>query len=95
VPSNIFSLLTIIRPISNLTLSTAVYHVSDMQFLEIGDGVPAYTRVDFRAAYRFRLSNTWNAELYGVVQNAGSDYTDFENKNVFETRAFAGIKIYQ
>ncbi len=95
VPSNILSLLAIVRPASRVTLSTSIYHVSDMQFLEIGDKVPAYTRVDFRAAYRFRLSNALNAELYGVVQNAGGDYADFENKNVFETRAFAGITIYQ
>jgi iron complex outermembrane receptor protein len=95
VPSNILSLLAIIRPASRLTLSTAIYHVSDMQFLEIGDRTPAYTRIDFRAAYRFRLSDSLKAELYGVVQNAGGDYADFENKNVFETRAFAGIKIYQ
>ena len=57
--------------------------------------MPGYTRLDLRAAYRMRLDDKWQAEVYGVVQNTGSDYLDFEQFNSFETRAFAGIKIYQ
>jgi iron complex outermembrane receptor protein len=95
VPSHIFSLLAIHRPVEQVTLSAALYHVSNMEFLEKGDGVPAYTRLDLRAAYRFRIGQGWQSELYGVIQNAGLDYRDFENKNIFETRAFAGIKLYQ
>jgi hypothetical protein len=66
-----------------------------MEFLETGDGVPAYTRLDLRAAQRFRLSDDWQAEVYGVMQNAGQDYADFENKNQFETRVFFGLRLYQ
>jgi len=95
VPSHIFSMLAIYRPLETLTLSAALYHVSAMEFLEIGDNVPSYTRLDLRAAHRFRLNETWKGEFYGVVQNAGKDYRDFENKNNFETRLFAGIKLYQ
>jgi len=95
VPSHILSLLAIHRPVKAVTLSAALYHVSGMEFLEIGDDVPAYTRLDLRAARRFRLNEAWQGEVYGVVQNTGLDYRDFENKNIFETRFFAGIKLYQ
>lgn len=95
VPSHIFSLLAILRPVEAVTLSASIYHVSAMEFLETGDGVPAYTRIDLRAARRFRLSPGWQAELYGVAQNIGQEYADFENKNRFETRAFVGLKLYQ
>ena len=94
-PSHIFSLLGILRPTPDVTLSASIYHLSDTQFLEIGDDLPGYTRLDLRAAYRMRLDDKWQAEVYGVVQNTGSDYLDFEQFNSFETRAFAGIKIYQ
>ena len=96
VPSHIFSLLAILRADADLTFSAGIYHVSETDFLEDGSvGIPAYTRLDLRAARRFRLSAQWQAELYGVVQNAGSDYRDFEKKNVYETRALIGIKLYQ
>ena len=95
VPSHIFSLLAIHRPVDAVTLSASIYHVSGMEFLETGDGVPAYTRIDLRAARRFQLTTGWQAELYGVVQNIGQDYADFENKNRFDTRAFVGVKVYQ
>jgi iron complex outermembrane receptor protein len=94
-PSHIFSLLGILRATPNLTFSAAIYHLSNTQFLEVGDNLPAYTRLDLRTAYRFRLNENWQAELYGVVQNTGGDYSDFQGKTLFETRAFAGIKIYQ
>jgi iron complex outermembrane receptor protein len=94
-PSHIFSLLGILRPTPDVTLSASIYHLSDTQFLEVGDDLPGYTRLDLRAAYRMRLDDKWQAEVYGVVQNTGSDYLDFEQFNSFETRAFAGIKIYQ
>jgi iron complex outermembrane receptor protein len=96
VPSHIFSALAIFSPDQKLTFSAAASHVSRTDFLERGDtNIPAYTRYDFRAARRFRLDSTWQAELYLVLQNAGHDYEDFEHKNIYETRAFAGIKIYQ
>ncbi len=94
-PSHIFSLLGIYRPDAHLTFSAALYHLSDTQFLEVGDNLPAYTRLDLRAAYRFRLSETWQAEVYGVLQNAGGAYSDFQGITEMETRAFAGIKFYQ
>ncbi|MDX1594610.1 MAG: TonB-dependent receptor, partial [Gammaproteobacteria bacterium] len=45
-PSHIFSLLAIHRPDDHLTLSAAVYHLSNTQFLEVGDRLPGYTRLD-------------------------------------------------
>jgi iron complex outermembrane receptor protein len=96
VPSHIFSALAIYNADTDLTFSAAVYHVSRTDFLEDGDtDIPSYTRFDFRAARRFRLDENWRAELYGVVQNAGHDYQDFEKKNLYDTRAFVGIKFYQ
>ena len=81
---------------NDLTLSAALYHVSETDFLEDGAAnIPAYTRLDLRAAQRFRLGKSWQGELYGVVQNAGQDYHDFERKNIYDTRAFVGVKLYQ
>ncbi|HEY5791049.1 MAG TPA: TonB-dependent receptor, partial [Gammaproteobacteria bacterium] len=94
VPSHVLSVLAIYRPRDDLTLSAALYHVGDVTHLEDGGSIDSWNRLDLRAAKRFE-AGAWRGEVYAVVQNAGRDYPDFENKNVFDTRLFAGIRLYQ
>jgi iron complex outermembrane receptor protein len=95
VPTHILSLLGIVNLGSDTTLSAMLYHVGEMNYLEEGDDVDGFTRLDLKLARRFRLSDAWNAEAYGVIQNLGDRYADFYATNQFDTRVFVGIKLYQ
>ena len=86
VPRHTLALLGTQQLHSGLSLSAALYHQSDTQWLA-GSQIDAYTRVDLRLAKTFKLGNSI-AELALVAQNLGDDYTEFQQRNRFETRTF-------
>ncbi len=96
-PSNNLSVLASLRLPNGWEASTALYRVSEMKWLDDGDDVLAFTRVDAR------LARHWNwqghrVELAMVGQNLGGDrYAEFResltgsNKNLFDTRAYISL----
>jgi len=68
------------------TLSTTAYYQSEVKW-EKGDLSKSFTRVDAQLIYKFNLERA-NGNIRFVAQNLGSDYTEFNDNNIFETRFF-------
>ena len=94
-PKNNFSALGVVKLVDGWEASAAVYRTGYMYWLDDGDDVSAFTRVDAR------LARHWNwqghrVELAMVGQNLGGDrYAEFreksDKKNLFDTRAFISL----
>lgn len=76
---------------AGLSLSSMVNYKSGMKHPK-GSILESYTRVDLKAAKKFRLNDS-SAELSFTVQNAGSDYFEFYEINAFRTRYVIGFEI--
>jgi len=57
-----------------------------------GSKLEGYTRVDLKAMKKLSLNNS-PVELSFIVQNAGDDYFEFYETNVFQTRYVIGLKL--
>lgn len=67
---------------------SAVYHrVGAMDWLGSGDYVKSHGRLDVRLARDVRLDGT-RGEIALVIQNLGPKTVEFDQKNVFDRRAF-------
>lgn len=72
--------------------SMAVYHADRTYWYIDGDLVDGYTRVDLRLAKRLDLDRA-RANLEFIVQNLGDDYSEFSDRNRFDTRAFVRFSV--
>jgi hypothetical protein len=86
VPQHTFSGMVKIDLPQQYDVSATYYYVAKMQWLEDGDTVDAYDRVDARLAKQSK----WNRLLVGwslVLQNlAGNKYAEFDKRTLFERR---------
>ncbi|MCW8884499.1 MAG: TonB-dependent receptor [Motiliproteus sp.] len=70
-----------------LQASIAYYRLTSVFFDGGDNNLPPYKRVDLRLAKNFVYGNTeGSVEL--IVQNLGSNYTEFDLNNTFDTRSF-------
>lgn len=90
-PKNNFSAIGLLKLPQGWEASVAVYRVGAMKWLDDGDAVPDFTRVDAR------LARNWDwqghkLELALVGQNLGGDrYAEFRVQNQFDRRAFLSL----
>jgi iron complex outermembrane recepter protein len=92
-PKNNFSALGIYRLPDGWEASVGVYRVGDMEWLDDGGPTKQYTRVDARLAKRWKWQRH-EAELSLVGQNLGGDrYEEFRDDNLFDTRAYVGLRV--
>jgi len=81
---------------SNLRLS-AEYHYKSEYKSDLGNPHPdarskAYSRIDLKAAKKWRLKNHW-AELSFTAQNVGDDYAEHHYFNQFKSKYIFGLKL--
>ena len=67
--------------------SLGYYYLDDMSWIVWGDDLDSYDRIDMRVAKSFSFNST-SLKLELIGQNLGSDYREFNQNNVFETRTF-------
>lgn len=99
-PRHTLSLLGSYRFNDHLSGSAAWFYVDDLTWLgSAADPIPSRDRLDLRLAYNFRLGDK-TMELSGVVQNPFGDYREFRydetdplRRNVFDTRAYASLRM--
>ncbi len=99
-PRNNFSALGIYRLPGGWEASAAVYRVGYMKWLDDGDEVQDFTRIDARLARRWKWQGH-QLELSMVGQNLGGERyaefresaTDDQRSNLFDTRAYLGLEI--
>lgn len=93
VPQHTFSSMAKIDLPRQFDLSAVYYHVAKMEWLEDGQLVPEYDRIDARIAKRSnwsRLQIDWAL----VLQNLnGKRYAEFENDTLFERRGIFSATI--
>ncbi|WP_210397209.1 TonB-dependent receptor plug domain-containing protein [Motiliproteus sediminis] len=90
-PQHTLSALTDYALTARLHVGAAYYHLSGMVWRS-GSRLPHYNRLDLRAAYRlFEGDRRGQVEL--ILQNIGDDYTEFEQNNEFETRAYLRFRL--
>jgi iron complex outermembrane receptor protein len=92
VPSYSASLFVMQRLTAEWRASLWYSQVANMRWLGNGDPVPRYGRLDLRLAHPFRVDGA-RGEVALVVQNAGRDYTDFRDENVFDRRCFLTLAL--
>jgi len=90
-PKNNFSVLSGIRMSQGWEASAAVYRVGKMRWLDDGDEVSAFTRVDARIARQWKWQGH-KLDFALVGQNLGGDrYTEFRVQNEFDRRAYISL----
>ncbi|MDX2350209.1 MAG: TonB-dependent receptor [Porticoccus sp.] len=67
--------------------SIGYYYLDEMAWTLWGGDTESYDRIDMRIARTFNLGSS-NLKLELIGQNLGSDYKEFNQRNVFETRTF-------
>ncbi|WP_210397207.1 TonB-dependent receptor plug domain-containing protein [Motiliproteus sediminis] len=83
-PRHTASLLASHRFARGYQLSGVAYHQSESHWIS-GSALPGYTRLDLRLARQFDLGGQ-AATLALVVQNLGSSYREYQQRNLFDTR---------
>jgi iron complex outermembrane receptor protein len=95
-PKNNFSGLAIFKLPYAWEASAAVYQQGPMTWLDDGDSIPGYTRVDARLAKRLKLAGH-SAEVAIVGQDLGPDYAEFRSvypkANIFDRRVYGSISL--
>ncbi len=98
-PRHTLSLLGIYRFPGKLTGSAVYYRVDEQLWLDTGDLIPGYDRLDVRLAQGFSYGGK-NGEVAFVVQNVLDDYKDFRysttvsnHRNIFDTGAYLSISL--
>jgi iron complex outermembrane receptor protein len=90
-PKNNFSVLGNLRLPHGWAASAAVYRVGDMKWLDDGDEVSDFTRVDARIARQWKWQGH-KLDFALVGQNLGGDrYTEFRVQNEFDRRAYISL----
>lgn len=74
-----------------ISLSLNTYYQSGLRW-EDGDSIDNFTRVDAQLAYSFQIGRS-HGSIRLVAQNLGSDYSEFNTNNVFETRYFIAAQM--
>ncbi|MBQ0711482.1 MAG: TonB-dependent receptor, partial [Porticoccus sp.] len=67
--------------------SIGYYYLDEMAWTLWGGDTESYDRIDMRIARTFSLGSS-DLKLELIGQNLGSDYKEFNQRNVFETRTF-------
>lgn len=67
--------------------SIGYYYLDDMAWVLWGGDTESYDRIDMRIARTFNFGGS-DLKLELIGQNLGSDYKEFNQRNVFETRTF-------
>lgn len=67
--------------------SIGYYYLDEMAWTLWGGDTESYDRIDMRIARTFNLGSS-DLKLELIGQNLGSDYKEFNQRNVFETRTF-------
>lgn len=90
-PRDNFSALGIFRMSDGWEASAAIYRTGYMYWLDDGNDVKQFTRVDARLARRWDWQNH-KLEFALVGQNLGGDrYTEFRVQNEFDRRAYISL----
>ncbi|EFK95147.1 TonB-dependent receptor, plug [sediment metagenome] len=92
VPLDNFSLLARYDLGQGWMVSTGVYHSSSMDWLDQGDSMEPFTRVDARLARRW----TWQGhevEAAVVGQALNGDYSEFRESQVFSRRVYGSLSL--
>jgi iron complex outermembrane receptor protein len=90
-PKNNFSVLGNLRLPHGWVASAAVYRVGDTKWLDDGDEVSDFTRVDARIARQWKWQGH-KLDFALVGQNLGGDrYTEFRVQNEFDRRAYISL----
>ena len=71
----------------NWQVSAGYYYLDEMAWTLWGGDTESYDRLDMRIARTFSFNGT-DLKLELIGQNLGSDYKEFNQRNVFETRTF-------
>lgn len=90
-PANNLSILATLRLPDGWETSAALYRVDGMKWLDDGDNVSAFTRVDARLARHWRWQGH-KIELALVGQNLGGErYDEFRPRHEFDRRAYLSL----
>ena len=71
----------------NWQVSAGYYYLDEMAWTLWGGDTESYDRIDMRIARTFSFNGS-DLKLELIGQNLGSDYQEFNQRNVFETRTF-------
>ena len=91
-PSYTLSLLASQKFGQGFEASLGYYRTATMTWLEDGDPVPAFDRLDVRLARRFKLGGH-SAELAVVAQGLLGDYAEFRQQFLFDRRVFGSFSL--
>ncbi|MDQ1363466.1 MAG: iron complex outerrane recepter protein [Pseudomonadota bacterium] len=91
-PRNTWSLLLAHNFDYAIRGSLACYSLDETRWLEDGDKIPAYHRLDARLARHFRVGQD-KGEIALIAQNMNNKYQDFQTENELRDRIFVELKI--
>jgi outer membrane receptor protein involved in Fe transport len=95
-PRNNYSGLAIFKLPNAWEASAGVYKQDSMTWLDDGDRVPGYTRVDARLAKQLKVAGH-TAEVAIVGQDLGPNYAEFRSDypkaNIFDRRIYGSISL--
>ncbi len=74
----------------NWKFNLSAYHVREIEWLNVGDRIESYTRIDSSISTDFKLGdNTITLEL--AAQNLRDEYQEFDSRRFFEPRYYATL----
>lgn len=91
-PRNTWSLLLAHSFDYGINTSIGYYSMDEIKWLEDGDKIPAYHRLDARLAKNFQLGQD-KGEIALIAQNINNSYQDFQIENELRNRAYLELKI--
>ncbi len=89
-PDESYGLLVSRKLYDSWQVNIGLYHIAEMEWLNIGDRIEKYSRYDASISKKFSIGKN-KIDFSIAAQNIGNKYRDFDNKRYFETRYYATL----